>query len=55
LRIDHVFLNPLVSVTGITVPRSELATVASDHLPLIADLEISAEIESSAATANVRA
>lgn len=39
-RIDHVFINPGIRVTGITVPRSELAKVASDHLPLIADLTI---------------
>lgn len=39
-RIDHIFLNPGISVEGITVPRSELATLASDHLPLIADLGI---------------
>jgi exonuclease III len=39
-RIDHVFIGPSIQVTGITVPRSELAKVASDHLPLIADLAI---------------
>jgi len=39
-RIDHVFIQPGIGVTGITVPCSELAKVASDHLPLIADLTI---------------
>jgi endonuclease/exonuclease/phosphatase family metal-dependent hydrolase len=39
-RIDHVFIRPGIQVTGITVPCSELAKVASDHLPLIADLMI---------------
>ena len=39
-RIDHVFIQPGIQVTGITVPCSELARVASDHLPLIADLTI---------------
>ena len=39
-RIDHVFINPGIRVNGITVPCSELAKVASDHLPLIADLTI---------------
>jgi len=39
-RIDHVFIHPGIRVTGITVPCSELAKVASDHLPLIADLRI---------------
>lgn len=40
LRIDHVFVDPSLSVDGISVPRSELATAASDHLPLIVDLSI---------------
>lgn len=39
-RIDHVFIQPGIQVTGITVPCSELAKVASDHLPLIVDLTI---------------
>ena len=39
-RIDHVFIQPGIQVIGITVPCSELAKVASDHLPLIADLTI---------------
>jgi len=39
-RIDHVFIQPGIQVTGITVPCSELAKVASDHLPLVADLTI---------------
>ncbi|HSG06277.1 MAG TPA: endonuclease/exonuclease/phosphatase family protein, partial [Nitrospiria bacterium] len=38
-RIDHVFMDRSIQVTGITVPRTALTRVASDHLPLIVDLE----------------
>jgi endonuclease/exonuclease/phosphatase family metal-dependent hydrolase len=40
LRIDHVFVSAGVEVTGIEVGDSELARVASDHLPLVAELRI---------------
>ncbi|MEO7597871.1 MAG: endonuclease/exonuclease/phosphatase family protein [Opitutus sp.] len=38
VRLDHIFLSPRLEVTHISVPRTELTRVASDHLPLIADL-----------------
>ena len=38
LRIDHVFVSAGVDVGRIEVPDSELARVASDHLPLVAEL-----------------
>jgi len=37
-RIDHVFVDPATNVLDIEVPDTELARVASDHLPLIAEL-----------------
>ena len=40
IRIDHVFVSPHIRVTGVAVPFSPLARVASDHLPLILDFEI---------------
>lgn len=40
LRIDHVFVSAGLNVTGIEVPDSELARVASDHLPLVAELRV---------------
>jgi endonuclease/exonuclease/phosphatase family metal-dependent hydrolase len=40
LRIDHIFIEPGLEVTGIEVPSSQLVQVASDHLPLIAELLI---------------
>lgn len=40
MRIDHVFVSPSVAVGGFEVPSDRLTRVASDHLPLIVDLEI---------------
>ena len=37
LRIDHIFCSASVEVLGIEVPRTRLARVASDHLPLVMD------------------
>lgn len=42
IRIDHLFISPHIRVTGIRVPTSPLARVASDHLPLVMDFEIAA-------------
>lgn len=39
-RIDHIFIDPALQVTDIEVPRSELAQVASDHLPLVSELRV---------------
>jgi endonuclease/exonuclease/phosphatase family metal-dependent hydrolase len=41
-RIDHVFVDPAIEVLDIEVPDTELARVASDHLPLIVELRVSA-------------
>ena len=41
-RIDHVFVDPATAVLDIEVPDTELARVASDHLPLIAELRFPA-------------
>jgi len=43
IRIDHVFVSSHIHVTGVSVPSSPLALVASDHLPLIVDFEIRPE------------
>lgn len=39
-RIDHVFVSERVSVVSADTHRSALSRVASDHLPLVADLVI---------------
>lgn len=38
LRLDHIFTSSRFAVERVFVPRNELTRVASDHLPLIADL-----------------
>lgn len=40
LRLDHVFVSDHVRVRGVEVPRDARARRASDHLPLIVDLEL---------------
>jgi endonuclease/exonuclease/phosphatase family metal-dependent hydrolase len=40
VRIDHIYISPELEVTGIEVPASELARVASDHLPLVAEIRL---------------
>ena len=39
-RIDHIFIDPAIGVTDIEVPSTELVRVASDHLPLIAEISL---------------
>jgi endonuclease/exonuclease/phosphatase family metal-dependent hydrolase len=41
-RIDHVFIDPGTKVIDVEVPNSQLVRVASDHLPLIVELQIPA-------------
>jgi endonuclease/exonuclease/phosphatase family metal-dependent hydrolase len=40
LRLDHVFVSDDIAVRRILVPHDARARRASDHLPLIADLEL---------------
>jgi endonuclease/exonuclease/phosphatase family metal-dependent hydrolase len=40
VRIDHVFVTPEIAVRGVTVAHDARARRASDHLPLIVDLEM---------------
>ncbi|MFN2329132.1 MAG: endonuclease/exonuclease/phosphatase family protein [Chromatocurvus sp.] len=39
-RIDHVYVTPGTEVRAIEVPGSELARVASDHLPLVVEIAV---------------
>lgn len=39
-RIDHVFASERLAVRKVDVPRSRLARTASDHLPVVVDLEL---------------
>jgi endonuclease/exonuclease/phosphatase family metal-dependent hydrolase len=40
LRLDHVFVSPALGVTSCVVPRGRGQRMASDHLPVIADLTL---------------
>jgi endonuclease/exonuclease/phosphatase family metal-dependent hydrolase len=40
VRIDHVFVSPDVKVVGASVPWNARSRRASDHLPLIVDLDL---------------
>lgn len=40
LHLDHIYYEGHVEVVHVELPRSRLALVASDHLPLVADLRI---------------
>jgi endonuclease/exonuclease/phosphatase family metal-dependent hydrolase len=40
LRIDHLFVSAGVSVTALRAAASPLARMASDHLPLVADFDL---------------
>jgi len=41
LGIDHIFVNEAVQPLSLTVHRSSLARIASDHFPLVAELVLS--------------
>jgi endonuclease/exonuclease/phosphatase family metal-dependent hydrolase len=41
LHLDHIYYEGEVEVRGVELPRTRKALVASDHLPLIANLRIS--------------
>ncbi len=43
MRIDHIFVSSHFDTERAHVPRNELTRVASDHLPLVADLSFAAE------------
>jgi endonuclease/exonuclease/phosphatase family metal-dependent hydrolase len=40
LHLDHIYFEGAIEVRRIELPRSRLAMVASDHLPLVADIRI---------------
>jgi len=40
LHLDHIYYEGHVEVVNVELPRTRLAMVASDHLPLVADLKI---------------
>jgi endonuclease/exonuclease/phosphatase family metal-dependent hydrolase len=40
VRLDHIFVSPQLALERVMVVRNDLTRVASDHLPLLADLRI---------------
>lgn len=48
LRLDHLFVSPELAVQNLVVPQTGLARVASDHLPLLAQLRLENSSTSSA-------
>jgi endonuclease/exonuclease/phosphatase family metal-dependent hydrolase len=40
LHLDHIYFEGTIDVRRIELPRTRLAMVASDHLPLVADIRI---------------
>ncbi len=40
LHLDHIYYQGAVDAVGMALPRSRKALIASDHLPLVADLRI---------------
>ena len=43
LHLDHIYYDGTVEVVKLELPRTRLALMASDHLPLVADLRIKFE------------
>jgi endonuclease/exonuclease/phosphatase family metal-dependent hydrolase len=40
LHLDHIYYTGRVDIAGISLPRTRLSLVASDHLPLVADVRV---------------
>ena len=40
LHLDHIYYAGRVEITSVELPRTRLALVASDHLPLVADVTL---------------
>jgi endonuclease/exonuclease/phosphatase family metal-dependent hydrolase len=40
LHLDHIYYTGRLEVLGVDLPRTRLSLVASDHLPLVADVRI---------------
>jgi len=40
LHLDHIYYEGRVDVVKVEMPRTRLALLASDHLPLVAELKV---------------
>lgn len=52
LRIDHLFVSPDLRVVSCRVEREPLARAASDHLPIVAEIELGSPPSSAAVEAS---
>jgi endonuclease/exonuclease/phosphatase family metal-dependent hydrolase len=43
LHLDHIYFAGSIEIRRVQLPRSRLAMVASDHLPLVADIRIGSD------------
>ncbi len=43
LHLDHIYFSGPIEIRNVELPRTRLALVASDHLPLIADIRVPVE------------
>ena len=43
--LDYIFVSPVVEVAAVHISRSRLDKIASDHLPVIADIRIPVEVQ----------
>ena len=43
LHLDHIYYEGAVDVTSVELPRTRRSLIASDHLPLVAELQVSFE------------
>jgi endonuclease/exonuclease/phosphatase family metal-dependent hydrolase len=42
LHLDHIYFDPLLTLQNLKVHRTRTTLIASDHLPLVADFDLSA-------------
>jgi len=40
LHLDHIYYEGSIDVVKVTMPRDRMTLMASDHLPLVADVKI---------------
>ena len=40
LHLDHIYYSGKIEIVGLQMPRTRLALMASDHLPLVADIRV---------------
>jgi endonuclease/exonuclease/phosphatase family metal-dependent hydrolase len=40
LHLDHIYYAGRMDILGVELPRTRLSLVASDHLPLVADVRV---------------